>query len=359
MITITRLSLMVIIISIFVLVIFGCSDNTELIDKLTTDNDRLQADVTQLTIGLAGVQANLRKLEVERDGLKEELSSLQEELSSLQGDQDDVIEERDRLKKEIGVLNGKIAEVKKLIAREKDLEKQKSELEEKMALIPAGSFEMGDSKNEPEDWMKPARPVHRVELDAFYMDAYEVTVGQFKQFVEESGYAYNRWQDVAKYSPGDDYPMIWVTWHDATAYAKWAGKRLPTEAEWEYAARGGLNGKRYPWGDDITHDDANYAGAGGKDKWGSCAPVGSFAANGYGLYDMAGNVWEWCSDWYGSDYYSKSPLRNPQGPSSGSTRVVRGGFWRFNPDRLRAAFRGFFKPTVTGNTFGFRCVSGF
>jgi len=358
MITITRLSLMVIIISIFVLVIFGCSDNTELIDKLTTDNDRLQADVTQLTIGLAGVQANLRKLEVERDGLKEELSSLQEELSSLQGDQDDVIEERDRLKKEIGVLNGKIAEVKKLIAREKDLEKQKSELEEKMALIPAGSFEMGDSKNEPEDWMKPARPVHRVELDAFYMDVHEVTVGQFREFVNQSGYSYNRWNDVAVYSPGDGYPMVYVSWNDATAYAKWAGKRLPTEAEWEYAARGGLNGKRYPWGDDITHDDANYAGAGGKDKWDRCAPVGSFEPNGYGLYDMAGNVWEWCSDWYGSDYYSKSPLRNPQGPSSGNTRVMRGGSWNRTPSLLRAAGRCDRSCGCQLREYGFRCVSG-
>ena len=355
MITITRLSLMVIIISIFVLVIFGCSDNTELIDKLTTDNDRLQADVTQLTIGLAGVQANLRKLEVERDGLKEELSSLQEELSSLQGGQDDVIEERDRLKKEIGVLNGKIAEVKKLIAREKDLEKQKSELEEKMALIPAGSFEMGDHFDEG---INTERPVHRVELDAFYMDAYEVTVGQFKQFVEESGYAYNRWQDVAKYSPGDDYPMVYVSWDDATAYAKWAGKRLPTEAEWEYAARGGLAGKRYPWGDEITHDDANYKGIGRKNQWEYCAPVGSFAANGYGLYDMAGNVWEWCSDWYGSDYYSKSPLRNPQGPSSGNTRVMRGGSWNRTPSLLRAAGRCDRSCGCQLREYGFRCVSG-
>ena len=223
-----------------------------------------------------------------------------------------------------------------------------------MALIPAGSFEMGDHL----DGMSNA-PVHRVELDAFYMDVHEVTVGQFREFVNQSGYSYNRWNDVAVYSPGDGYPMVYVSWNDATAYAKWAGKRLPTEAEWEYAARGGLNGKRYPWGDDITHDDANYAGAGGKDKWGSCAPVGSFAANGYGLYDMAGNVWEWCSDWYGSDYYSKSPLRNPQGPSSGSTRVLRGGSW-YDPNfGQRAAGRLFnFGPTDTHGNFGFRCVSG-
>ena len=167
-----------------------------------------------------------------------------------------------------------------------------------MALIPAGSFEMGDHL----DNMDNALPVHTVELDAFYMDIHAVTVGQFKQFVEESGYSYNRWDNVGTYSPTDGHPMVYVTWNDATAYAKWVGKRLPTEAEWEYAARDGLTGKRYPWGDDITHDDANYSGTGGKDEWQYSAPVGSFEPNGYGLYDMAGNVRPWCSDWSGSGY---------------------------------------------------------
>ena len=228
-----------------------------------------------------------------------------------------------------------------------------------MVLIPAGSFEMGDSKNDPEDWMGSSRPVHTVQLEAFYMDVHVVTVGQFREFVDQSDYDYDRWQDVAKYSPGDDYPMIWVTWHDATAYAKWAGKRLPTEAEWEYAARGGWKGKRYPWGDlEISHDDANYEGTGGKDKWDRCAPVGSFEPNGYGLYDMAGNVWEWCSDWYAEDYYSSSPLRNPQGPSLGNRRVLRGGSWLSYPGVLRAAARSFYPPTFTYSGYGFRCVSG-
>ena len=221
-----------------------------------------------------------------------------------------------------------------------------------MTLIPAGSFEMGNHL----DNMASERPVHSVELDAFYMDIHEVTVGQFKQFVEESGYRYDRWNSVAKYSPTDEHPMVLVSWNDATAYCEWAGKRLPTEAEWEYAARGGLIGKRYPLGDELTHDDANYSGTGGRDKWQYCSPVGSFATNGYGLYDMVGNVYEWCSDWY--DYYSNSPTKNPQGPSLGSFRVLRGGSWNYDTNSLRVANRSLGNPTLTNNNIGFRCVLG-
>jgi formylglycine-generating enzyme required for sulfatase activity len=124
-----------------------------------------------------------------------------------------------------------------------------------MVLIPSGSFEMGDHL----DGISNALPVHTVELDAFYMDVNEVTVGQFKEFVQESGYSYQgNWDNIARTSPGDDYPMSYVSWNDAMAYARWSGKRLPTEAEWEYAARGGLVGKRYPRGDEISHDNANY-----------------------------------------------------------------------------------------------------
>ncbi len=199
---------------------------------------------------------------------------------------------------------------------------------------------MGDSKNEPEEWMKRSRPVHTVQLDAFYMDVHEVTVGQFREFVDQSGYKYgSNWDEVARFSPSDDHPMIYVSWDDAVAYCQWAGKRLPTEAEWEYAARGGLIGKRYPWGDEIIHDDANYRGTGGKDQWDeTTAPVGSFRPNGYGLDDMAGNVWEWCADWYRPDTYQKqesgeSSTVNPTGPDTSfdpqepgvEKRIQRGG----------------------------------
>ena len=226
-----------------------------------------------------------------------------------------------------------------------------------MALIVSGSFEMGDHLDNRSD----AQPVHTVALDAFYMDVNEVTVCQFKQFVEESGYAYNRWQEVAKYSPISGHPMIYVTWDDAMAYANWAGKRLPTEAEWEYAARGGLAGQRYPWGGEVTHDHANHYGIGGKDQW-DCqtAPVGSFEPNGYGLYDMAGNVWEWCADWYDENYYTNSPVNNPQGPDAGNYRVLRGGAWSYYSSNLRVAYRnGYFFPNYRAYNNGFRCVSGF
>ena len=170
-----------------------------------------------------------------------------------------------------------------------------------MVLIPAGEFQMdsnGGFDNE--------KPVYTVYVDAFYMDKYEVTVGQYKAFVRATGHRSPDWSKVAKYSPTDRHPMIYVSWHDAMAYSVWAGKRLPTKAEWEYAARGGLVGKKYPWGDMIDASKANYDGNVGK-----TTPVGRYGANGYGLYDTAGNVWEWCLDEYDKNFYRNSPRRNP------------------------------------------------
>ena len=305
----------------------GCGEDDSVLDDLTADVESLNNQIVVLKQDLNN------QIMVLKQDLNNQIMGLK------LGDEDEVVADIEPVKGIVWEKDGK-----------------------EMVLIPRGSFEMGDSQNEPEDWFERSRPVHTVQLDAFYMDVHEVTVGQFREFVDQSGYDYDLWNEVAKYSPGDDYPMVHPTWNDAVAYAEWAGKRLPTEAEWEYAARGGLIGKRYPWGNDVgeAREYANYLGTGGKDQWDrSTAPVGSFVANGYGLYDMAGNVSEWCADWYDSDYYSKSPLRNPQGPSSGSFRVLRGGSWYFNPINLRAAYRNGGTPTDAYRIIGFRCVSGF
>ena len=184
----------------------------------------------------------------------------------------------------------------------------------------------------------------------FYMDAYEVTVGQFKKFLKSSGYKPDKainWNNVYEYSPTEKHPIIYVNWHDTMAYSKWAGKRLPTEDEWKFAARGGFENKEYPQGNDVSlaRDYANYAGTGGKDKWDrSTAPVGSFKPNGYGLFDMAGNVLEWCQDWSDSDQ---------------DERVLRGGDWHNTTYNLRVAYRSAYGPPgVRFNGRGFRCVSG-
>jgi formylglycine-generating enzyme required for sulfatase activity len=222
-----------------------------------------------------------------------------------------------------------------------------------MMLIPAGEFEMGDSFNEGG---AGERPVHLVYLDAFYIDVNEVTNAQYKKFMLATGHpAPLYWADPKFNAP--DQPVVGVSWEDAQAYCKWAGKRLPTEAEWEKAARGGLLGNRYPWGNDISGDNANYEGTGGKDIWDRPAPVGSFAPNGYGLYDMVGNAWEWCADWYDSGYYAKSPKQNPKGPDSGGWRVLRGGSWTFNTSYLRCAYRSgdYAGPSTTHDFVGFRC----
>ena len=213
-----------------------------------------------------------------------------------------------------------------------------------MVLIPESFTRTKDTYDKVGD-LVPGEVVK--VTDYLYMDMTEVTVGQFKTFLKSSGYEPEKpidWEELYEYSPTSDYPMIYVTWHDATAYAKWAGKRLPTEAEWEFAARGGLVGKEYVWGDDkaVVWD---YANCDGKDKWEYCAPVGSFKPNGYGLFDMSGNVWEWCQDWRDSN--------------TKVCRVLRGGSWGNYPFDLRAALRSLYCPTNTYNNYGFRCVSGF
>ncbi len=257
----------------------------------------------------------------------------------------------------------------------------------KMRLIPEGEFSMG--AHHDVGWADE-KPVHTVYLDAYHIDETEVTNEQYCAFLNDYGKNTDaaghtllnlNWALIEKvgntYKPKAGYakhPVIVVSWYGAAAYAQWAGAHLPTEAEWEKAARGGLVGKKFPWGDDITtHDDANYDGTGGRDKWDKTSPVGSFPPNGYGLYDMAGNVWEWCADEYSSTYYSVSPKDNPLGPGTPvffvdddftnvtiwSERVLRGGPWGIDPFSLRCAQRNSFVAFESDFDFGFRCSQDF
>ena len=232
---------------------------------------------------------------------------------------------------------------------------------EGMVRIPASSFMMGSDDGESDE-----KPVHEVYVDAFYMDKNEVTVAQYQRFLN----AVNRqqpeqWNEQLQYP---NRPVVYVSWEDANVYAKWAGKRLPTEAEWEYAARGGYTGMggkpryKFPWGDDASASKANFDSDGkrGYNSWEDARrylkDIGSYAANGLGLNDMAGNVWEWCADWYASDYYQNSSRQNPKGPSTGSYRVLRGGSWDGDAQGCRSAFRYFAYPAYRHASVGFRLV---
>jgi formylglycine-generating enzyme required for sulfatase activity len=228
-----------------------------------------------------------------------------------------------------------------------------------MVLIPAGEFTMGSPTGEGKS---AEHPQHTVYLDAFYIDKYEVTNAQYKKFMDAKGHPDPRfWQDNKFNAPNQ--PVVGVSWFDAEAYCKWAGKRLPTEAEWEKAARG-TDGRKYPWGNEAPNAGgiwrANYdPGDDAADGFAYTAPVGSFPAgvSPYGIHDMAGNMLEWCADWGDNNYYSVSPKNNPKGPSSGKYRVLRGGSWfNYLVNLLRAAFRGWDDPDLGYDYFGFRCA---
>ena len=211
-----------------------------------------------------------------------------------------------------------------------------------MVLVAGGTYTMGTEGGFPDQ-----QPRHEVVLDPFYMDIHEVTNKQYQQFLEDTG----RRKPDFWFPEIDlpDEPVVGVSWKDAAAYAAWAGKRLPTEAEWEYAARGGTIGRKYPWGDSFDPKCANVGSFG-------IAPVKSFRPNDYGLYDMVGNVWEWCSDWYSQEYYGESPRENPPGPSVGKYKVLRGWAWYCAPDQVKVTKRHNSHPSSTSYSYGFRCV---
>ena len=237
-------------------------------------------------------------------------------------------------------------------------------------LIPAGDFQMGSNDGDFDEM-----PVHTVYVDAFYMDVHEVTNAQYKKFVDansrwgkdripssyHNGNYLDHWNGNSYPRDKGDHPITHVSWYAAMAYAEWAGKRLPTEAEWEKAARGGLVGKKYPRGNSIGFGKANF----GRNVGGTTV-VGSYPPNGYGLYDMAGNVWEWCLDAYNKDFYKNSPRTNPAAGGGSITyiinnftniknpRVLRGRSW-FN-DYVQVAYRNSSTPTSVDSSYGFRCA---
>jgi len=195
-----------------------------------------------------------------------------------------------------------------------------------------------------------------VYLDACWIDQTEVTNEQYKTCVQAGGCGQPKYTDYYEDSNYGDHPVVNVSWYDAGDYCGWVGRRLPTEAEWEKAARG-IDGQIYPWGEGIGCNQANY---GGCTEFPGTSPVGyygSACASPYGAYDMAGNVWEWTADWYDGNFYGGSPVNNPTGPESGSHHVLRGGSWSRNEWHTRSANRSnYLRPDNTYFYFGFRCA---
>lgn len=234
-----------------------------------------------------------------------------------------------------------------------------------MVLIPAGPFLMGVPKW-ARDGGRDEYPNHEVDLPDYYMDKYEVTNGRYLEFIRQTGHRAPKhprdadkdlWQDGLMPESIDPLPVINVDWFDAKAYCEWAGKRLPTEAEWEKAGKG-TDDRRFPWGDvEPTHKHLNF-----NQKWRgekTLVPVGIYepGKSPYGLYDMAGNVWEWVADWYDPTYYQKSPRYNPQGPEQGKWKVIRSSGWQVETPQVRVFTRVASDPLDRNNSTGFRCAA--
>ncbi len=212
--------------------------------------------------------------------------------------------------------------------------------------LSVGEFDMGDEVDDD------SRPVHRVKVASFLMSRTEVTREQYAKFMAATKHPEPPHFNAPRFNLPTQ-PVIAVTYDDALAFCKWVGGRLPTEAEWECAARGG-DGRKYPWGHD--EPDKSRAHFHQDIGFGATAVVGSFkdGASPFGLHDMAGNVFEWCADWYGADAYAKSSREHPTGPANGEQRVIRGGAWISMPDALRCAARGKYPPSSRSVLVGFR-----
>jgi formylglycine-generating enzyme required for sulfatase activity len=228
-----------------------------------------------------------------------------------------------------------------------------------MAFIPGGEFQRGRTYKWADydvKWYPTAHqddtPVRTIYIDAFYMDESEVTNQQYQNFVKATGHRppYH-WIKGAIPEGKADHPVVNVSWDDAVAFCTWRNKRLPTEAEWERACRGIADGKMFPWGDKApTPKEAHYTSE-------SATAVCTKSKNYFGLCDMIGNVWEWCSDWYERTYYKTAPDRNPRGPETGRYRVLRGGSWFDEPPLfLTNSYRSWAKAAERSPTVGFRCA---
>lgn len=252
--------------------------------------------------------------------------------------------------------------------------KQHSEKDQiKFIFVSGGQYTMGDFAGEGS---RDEKPTHPVKLSNFYISETEVTFGQFKTFVkkkkyitdaENQGWAYiysdNGWEKKNEASwkkpgfpPNDALPVVCVSWNDAKNFCNWKHGRLPTEAEWEYVARDQGKNILYPTGKNRISGLANIAGRNGKDIWRDVSPVKSFPPNQLGLYDLAGNVWEWCNDWFDKYYYGKSPIYNPSGPKYGRRRILRGGSWGSTSIFCRTSNRYSADPEERYSTVGFRVV---
>jgi formylglycine-generating enzyme required for sulfatase activity len=233
------------------------------------------------------------------------------------------------------------------------------DMENYWVTIPAGEFQMGSESNNDND--KNAIPVHKVYLDTYQIGKYEVTNKQYNQCRRANICTGSILPDKL------DHPVANVSWYDAKTYCEWVGGRLPTEAEWEKAASWDDQRKAkriFPWGESIDCTHANYmhggnpASAGDDFCVGDTTPVGSYESgkSPYGLYDMAGTVWEWVNDWYSATYYQNSPSSNPPGPETGEFRVLRGGPWNGDPSFARSTDRFRISPALANNSWGFRCA---